>query len=132
MKRTYSLLAAGLFFIATAVHADDRSDRIASLDQLRKLTTLVNSFLVSHDGRFPKTLDELIATQKSPDPSLLIAPTATDKNKPSYELTLPAERITQVRNPAKTILIRSRYKFADGKTPVLFTDGHIEIHDPTP
>lgn len=127
MNRISLLLSAAVYFIATAVHADDRSERATSLTQLRTLGQLVSSYVTTNDGRFPKTLDELIASQKSADRSLLIAPMATDKSKPSYELTLPAERASQVVNPARTVLIRSRYKLADGQVPVLFVDGHVEF-----
>jgi prepilin-type processing-associated H-X9-DG protein len=132
MNRICSILAVVLCFFGTSVRADDASNRATSLNQLKTLGRIVSSFIAAHNGRFPKTLDELIASDKSPDPSLLIAPMATDKTKPSYELLLPGEYLSKVSSPARTVLIRSRYKLADDRISVLFVDGHVELLDAIP
>ncbi|HET6407474.1 MAG TPA: hypothetical protein VFG14_06300, partial [Chthoniobacteraceae bacterium] len=74
----------------------------------------------------------LLAAQKTPDPALLVAPLATDKSKPSYELLLPGKRISSITNPARTIAIRSLYTLKDGRRPAAFVDGHVEILDAKP
>ena len=127
MNRTFSILAFVLCLVVTSVRADDGSDRATALRQLRTLGSLFNKFQASHEGRFPKTLDELVTSAKWPDPALLIAPMARDKAKASYELVVSSERLSQVANPARTILVRSRYKLSDGRIPVLFVDGHVEL-----
>ena len=77
----------------------------------------------------PKSFDELLAAQKTPDATLLVAPLATDKSKPSYELLLADKRLSSITNPAQTIAIRSLYTFKDGGYLAAFADGHVEILD---
>jgi prepilin-type processing-associated H-X9-DG protein len=110
-------------------------DRATCLKQLHTLRAAAMDFEAKHEGRFPKTLDELIAAEKL-DPSLLIAPMATDKTKRSYELVPPAERLSKIARPARAVLIRSLYKVG-GASYVVFVDGHVELLDsldrePTP
>lgn len=127
MNRISSIVAARLCLLATAVHADEQSDGIGSLNQLRTLGKLAVSFAASHGGRLPETLEDVIASQKPPNPSLLIAPTAPDKSKPSYELLLAGKNISKIVDPSRTVLVRSRYKLVDGRVPALFVDGHVEL-----
>src|SRR5687768_12559358 len=102
MNRISSIITAVLCLLATAVHADEQSERKASLDQLRTLGTLAVSFAASQGGSLPETLEQLVAAQKPPNPALLIAPLAPDKTKPSYELLLPGKKISSIISPAST------------------------------
>src|SRR6478735_12231457 len=80
--------------------ADDDADRLASIKQLRQLGKLNIEYALANEGRFPKTFDELLAFDKRAERSLLIAPYATDKEKPSYELLRPGEKMSSIVNPA--------------------------------
>ena len=130
MNRFYPSVAVALCLFHIPVHADDRIDGRTSLLQLRSLGKLAANFARSHGNRYPKTLEELIAYEKAQE-SLLIAPMAAAANKsgPGYELLLPGEDLSKVRDPGQTVLIRSQYKLQDGRLPVLYADGHVELLD---
>jgi prepilin-type processing-associated H-X9-DG protein len=130
MNRLCPSVAVALCVFHIPVHADDRLDGRTSLVQLKSLGKLADNFTRSRGNHFPKTLEELIAFEKAPE-SLLISPMAAAANKsgPGYELLLPGEELSKVRNPARTVFIRSRYKLQDGRLPVLYVDGHVELLD---
>ena len=118
--------------ITNRVSADEAADGKASTEQLKQLAALVHTFAASHDGRLPKSFDELLTTQKTPDATLFVAPLAADKSKPSYELLLPGKRLSSITSPARTIAIRSLYTLKDGRHLAAFVDGHVEILDAKP
>ncbi len=120
-----------LIFCSSAV-ADESTDRKACISQIRKLGELSVSFASANRGRLPKSFDELLSTQKTPDRSLLVAPLAAEKGKPSYELLSPAGKLSGIGNPSRTVLIRSLYSLKDGRRLADFADGHVEILDPNP
>jgi len=115
--------------IAGSAFGDAPADEKTCLNQLREISSLHTTFTGAHHGRLPKTFDELLSGQKTPDRSILLAPLATDKTKPSYELLLPAEKLAHIVNPSRTIIIRAHYVLKNGGTPVVFADGHAEILD---
>jgi prepilin-type processing-associated H-X9-DG protein len=131
MNRT-KLLSIVLFCaLAAIVHAKDTADQIKCIKQLRELASLSITYAGSHD-RLPETFEELLSFQKVPDRSILIAPSARNKDKPSYELLLPGERLNRIVDPARTIFIRSLYTLPDGRRPVAYADGHVEILNAQP
>jgi prepilin-type processing-associated H-X9-DG protein len=121
------LFVTALFAFANRVSADESADRKACLSQLRELASLSLTFASSHDGRLPKSFDELLSARKTSDPSLVVSPLAADKSKPSYELLLPDKRLSGIADPARTISIRSLYTLKDGRRLAAFVDGHVEI-----
>jgi hypothetical protein len=126
------LVAIALIGFTSRVSADEAAARKACLEQLKQLAALVHTFAASHDGRLPQSFDELLTAQKTPDATLFVAPLATDKSKPSYELLLPGKRISSITSPARTIAIRSLYTLKDGRHLAAFVDGHVEILDAKP
>jgi len=98
--------------------------------QLRELASLNLSFAVAHEGHLAKTFDELLSAQKISDRSVLASPSARDKSKPSYELLLPGERLSNINNPARTIFIRPLDPLPNGGRYVAFADGHVEFVGP--
>ena len=122
-------LASQLMARVGALFTGEAADRKACMKQVSQLAALIGDFAESHNGSFPKSFDELLAAQKTPDATLLVAPLATDKSKPSYELLLANKRLSSITNPAQTIAIRSLYTFKDGGYLAAFADGHVEILD---
>jgi hypothetical protein len=122
-------LASQLMARVGALFTGEAADRKACMKQVSQLAALIGNFAESHNGSFPKSFDELLAAQKTPDATLLVAPLATDKSKPSYELLLADKRLSSITNPAQTIAIRSLYTFKDGGYLAAFADGHVEILD---
>ena len=130
-KLKYLALIIVFIFCSRAV-ADESADRKACISQIRKLGELSVNFAAANRGRLPKSFDELLSAQKTPDRSLLVAPLAAEKGQPSYELLSPAEKLSGIGNPSRTVLIRSLYSLKDGRRLAAFADGHVEILDPNP
>lgn len=127
----YAILTA-LLFITACSRNDDAANQKICIQQMRKLESLGVEYAASHGGMYPKTFDELLSVQKIPDPTLLISPLAADKSKPSYELIFAGKKLISlpdglmpIRNPGKTILIRSLYTTKGGYRLAAFADGHI-------
>ena len=127
----YLALPMVVIFCSRAV-ANESADRKACISQIKKLGELSVNFASANRGRLPKSFDELLSAQKTPEPSLLVAPPASDRRKPSFELLSPAEKLSGIVNPSRTIVIRSLYSLKDGRRLAAFADGHVEILDANP
>ena len=132
MKMLSSLLVAVFLASNVAAPAEEAKDRAACLREIRELSMLTTEFAAAHEGRLPKSFEELLSAKKSPNQALPIASIVADKNKPSYELLLSGAKLSSIANPARTISIRSLYTLKDGKSLAAFVDGHVEILDAKP
>ncbi len=127
----YAILTALLFITACSCN-DDAANQKICIEQIRKLALLGLEFAASYGGMYPKTFEELLSIQKAPERTLLIAPLTVDKNKPSYEIIFLGNMSRPIgngkplmRDPSKTILIRSLYTTKGGYRLAAFADGHI-------
>ena len=121
-----------LFGFTATLWADEATDRKACIAQLRELSKQIHTYAGSHAGRFPESFDELLSAEKTLDQTSLVAPLASDKTKPSYELLLAGKERSRISDPVRTIAIRSLYTFKDGKHLAAFADGRIEVLDREP
>ena len=83
-------------------------------------------FLTRNGGKYPKSLDDLISDDyfsKEEADEIFYSPFATSKDSYSNELLLPGAGIPKDK---RTIVMRCKYAGPDGKTTVVFGDGHIE------
>ena len=125
--KLFSLVIASGVILSICARADDASDRAASLKQVRRLGELMMDFTNANNGRFPKSFEELLTFHKIADRSLIASPFVTEKDKPSYEILLPSEKLSRIDNPSRAILARSLFTTAAGQKLALFADGHVEI-----
>lgn len=121
------LVVMALIGFTSRVSADESADWKTCLAQLKQLSKLTIDFVSSHNGRYPNSFDELLSVQKTPDATILVAPFATDKSKPSYELVMPGKELSRIINPSRTVAIRPLYTVKDkeGRQLVAFADGHV-------
>ena len=125
--KLFSLLIACSVVIPVCARADDAKDRATSLKQLQRIGELTAPFTNANSGRFPKSFEELLAFHKISDRSLITSPLVTDKDKPSYEILIPGEKLSRIDNPSRSIFARSLFTTASGQKLAVFADGHVEI-----
>jgi hypothetical protein len=96
-----------------------------ALEQVHQLAALTMMF-VTHEARFPNDFEELLSATGA-DRAILVSPVQSDRSVPSYELLLPGKRLQEIREPARTVLIRSNYTIKHGARLFLFADGRVEL-----
>jgi hypothetical protein len=119
----FAMIFAGMalpIFGATQIHARQTK----AIGQAREIATACHLYATEHQGKFPKTLEELVP-KYLPDRKVFVCPLSGPTVAQGYEYFGGTDT-----DPGEKILIMSKYQDRDGKRVIVSVDSSARFDKP--
>jgi type II secretory pathway pseudopilin PulG len=117
------ILAAML--LPALASAREKARRVQCMNNLKIIGMAIDFYAEEHKGIVPRKFDDLWRYTSNLD-NLLICPSAKDKSKPSYEITLGGREWKSIDLVDSVVVLESASDHRSGRY-ALYGDGHVQF-----